>query len=63
MSLDAGIRDRILRGQPPDEAGLGELVEGEAARLGRAGVDQVRSELAADLLAPDYSSLSSPTPR
>ena len=50
MSLDAGIRDRILRGQPPDEAGLGELVEGEAARLGRAGVDQVRSELAADLL-------------
>ena len=50
MSLDAGIRDRILRGQPPDAAGLGELVQGEAARLGRAGVDQVRSELAADLL-------------
>ena len=50
MSLDAGIRDRILRGQPPDEAGLGELVEGGPRGWARAGVDQVRSELAADLL-------------
>ena len=50
MSISSGIRAKILRGQPPDEPGLDELVALEAVRLGRDGVNQVRSGLAADLL-------------
>jgi pilus assembly protein CpaF len=50
VSISSGIRERILRGQPPDEDGLDELVALDAVRLGRDGVHEVRSDLAADLL-------------
>lgn len=50
MSIGTGIRDRILRGEVPDPSGLAEVVETEAVRLGSAGADLARSELAADLL-------------
>ena len=50
MSIGTGIRDRILRGEAPDPSGLAQVVETEAVRLGSAGADLARSELAADLL-------------
>jgi pilus assembly protein CpaF len=50
MGLDAGIRQAILSGRPPQPAELDDLVATEAVRLGSAGVGEVRAALGAALL-------------
>ena len=50
MGLDAGIRQAILSGRPPQPAELDGLVATEAVRLGSAGAGEVRAALGAALL-------------
>ena len=50
MGIDAGIREAILRGQPPGPAQLDDVVAAGTLRLGRSGAGEVRASLGAALL-------------